>query len=260
VPVQVAQRSIEKRSLRLHRRQILVVVAIIVVVIAAVGYGVYYLYQLPPSWATVQEIATFASGLGVAIFTGVVALVEVARFLQGPKISVILSDTLELKTRIIARTKEAYREFREEITFQFPVVFANIGSRGGAVTGVEFELLSPSAITPTTRDGQISSDNISFDWKMGDVPPQYAADQTFASSSPGVLSIKDNESKALLATINFRIRDADSQTRYPSSTLSKAPQIRLKLKCTVTSGRKGTQVLLEKQFTIKPEFTERREQ
>src|SRR6266480_5351540 len=95
------------------------------------------------------DVAQFWSNVAVAVFTGVLTLVAVLTLLgqiRGPKIVLILADYREVPTRQpTTLTNPPLTEFMQ---LGFPVIFSNVGPRGGAITDVEIVMLQPPSTLP----------------------------------------------------------------------------------------------------------------
>jgi hypothetical protein len=197
-----------------------------------------------------DQILLIGSEIGIAVFTAVVALVELARFFQGPKITLSVQAVMQATVKPAFLVPPRYYNRSELAIFpEFPVVFSNNGPRGGVVTYVEIALIKPSSEFPKVIDGKPSKDTLDVEWSM---------EGSFSSGRPGALSMKDFESKALMTSLKLSIKDENPQQRDPTKTFDDLqrdyPYFEFELRYRSTSGRKGKEVVKKKSFKIRLTF------
>jgi len=188
-----------------------------------------------------DQIITLGSEVGIAVFTAVVALIELARFFQGPKISASVQAVMEATVKPGFLVPPRYTNRSELAIFpDFPAVFSNNGPRGGVVTHVEIALIKPPPTFP--------KDRIDVEWSMEGV---------FFAGRPGALSMKDFESKALITSLKLSIKNENSQN-MPTKTFDdlqrEHPYFEFELRYRSTSGRKAKEVPKKESFKIRPTF------
>ncbi len=214
------------------------------------GLAVEYLFV---ALASVYVLATLVGAqnlqlvIGAISATSAVASTSVVFLLyrnsvRGANITIALEDPLKIKAQPFSRNIDG--EFYEQMILSIPFLFSNSGARGGAVIGLDIVMIKPGKTIPTIMDGVASTDRIELFWNVGEL-----------GWKP--LAIKDNETVAVIAGFDLRLKEQDSRNRPPSNRFvdiqNKEPYFVFKVAYRVTDGR-GRIVSRDKLIQIRPEF------
>ena len=197
------------------------------------------------------DLIALASEVGIAVFTAIVAILEVTRFFQGPNISFVVPDEMTLHVESRLRTATPIQEYA---TFQFPIVISNVGPRGGALAEVEVRMINPIWQIGPTKELP-SFDRIILTWWWMD---SHGQEHVFSKNSLSALSIRDNESVGLMAKLDLHLSNGMDTSKPPNYSLRQIekqfPQFEFSIDYKTTRGRKRSLVSGTKTFKIKPRF------
>ncbi len=223
----------------------LILIAILVAGLAVVYVFVFIvlIYFLATSIGNpnAQLVVGMISALGTAT-SAAVAYLLYRNSARGPEITVAVEDPLEIEVHPLSRNVDG--DFYEQMILSFPLLFSNSGPRGGAVADVRMEMMKPAQKILWIKDGVFATDRIEVVWSAGEF-------------SWKAQPIKDNETVAVLASIDLRLKGEDSKTKPPAFSFKeiqeREPHFQFKVSYKVTAG-KGKILRREKVLNIRPKF------